>query len=48
MSLYYRFIIFFKKEIITGRKNYVLSVDAANVEMMGYKKWLIDKIKLAE
>ena len=33
---------------LLGKVNYVLSVDAANVEMMGYKKWLIDKIKITE
>ena len=33
---------------LLGKVNYVLSVDAANVEMMGYKKWLIDKIKFTE
>lgn len=31
---------------LLGRVNYVLSVDATNIEMLGYKKWLIDKIKL--
>ena len=31
---------------LLGRVNHVLSVDSANVEMQGYKKWLIDKIKL--
>ena len=33
---------------LLGKVNYVLSVDTANVEMMGYKKWLIDKIKFTE
>lgn len=31
---------------LLGKVNYVLSVDTANVEMIDYKKWLIDKIKL--
>ncbi len=30
---------------LLGKVNYVLSVDATNAEMIGYKKWLMEKIK---
>jgi len=33
---------------LIGRVNYVLSVDKTNDEMVGYKKWLIDRLKSAE
>lgn len=33
---------------LLGKVNYVLSVDAENPEMIGYRKWLTDKIKFTE
>lgn len=33
---------------LLGKVNYVLSVDATNSEMIGYKKWLVDQLKCIE
>ena len=33
---------------LIGRVNYVLSVDKTNDEMLGYKKWLINRLKSTE